>query len=247
MDLLTLVLAHAIRNTDPADPAATPMLTLISDGTDAGEIEPWQPFITEASRRFALPESWIERVMRAESGGHMMLNGSPITSPAGAMGLMQLMPATYAEMRMQYGLGPDPYDPHDNILAGAAYLREMRARFSYPGLFAAYNAGPTRYQAFLAGEKILPEETRAYLSALVSNGNVLAGAVRASASGVGLMPGGGLFFVLRATEIRTGITSKTMRDRALPPSLFVPLRKGVSSESSSASGVLFVPLSRAPR
>jgi hypothetical protein len=177
----------------------------------------------------------------------MMLNGSPITSPAGAMGLMQLMPTTYAEMRMQYGLGPDPYDPHDNILAGAAYLREMRARFGYPGLFAAYNAGPTRYQAFLAGEKILPEETRAYLSALVSNGNVLAGAVRASASGVGLMPGGGLFFVLRASEIHMSGASKTTQDWAPSSSLFIPLRKKDSSDSASASGVLFVPLSRAPR
>ena len=58
------------------------------------------------------------------------------------MGLMQLMPATWAAMRAEHGLGHDPHDPRDNILAGTAYLRAMYDRFGYPGLFAAYNAGP---------------------------------------------------------------------------------------------------------
>ncbi|GLS35130.1 hypothetical protein GCM10010869_07180 [Mesorhizobium tianshanense] len=41
-------------------------------------------------------------------------------------------------------VGPDPHDPRDNILAGAAYLRAMQDRYGFPGLFAAYNAGPER-------------------------------------------------------------------------------------------------------
>src|SRR3546814_4666575 len=84
--------------------------------------------------------------MQAESAGLTHLHGRPITSRAGAMGLMQLMPGTWAAMRQQHGLGGDPYDPRDNILAGAAYLRAMYDRFGYPGLFAAYNAGPARYE-----------------------------------------------------------------------------------------------------
>lgn len=81
------------------------------------------------------------------------------------MGLMQLMPGTYAEMRLLYGLGADPYAPDDNILAGTAYLRLNLDRFGYPGLFGAYNAGPDRYARSLAGAP-LPPETRAYLSRL---------------------------------------------------------------------------------
>lgn len=68
---------------------------------------------------------------------------------------MQLMPGTWRDMRAFYGLGPDPHDPHDNLLAGAAYLRAMYERFGYPGLFAAYNAGPARYSEYLAAKRQL--------------------------------------------------------------------------------------------
>lgn len=123
----------------------------------------WQPLVAEASSRFGIPEAWILRVMRAESGGRTTLAGRPIRSPKGAIGLMQLMPGTWAEMRRRLGLGADPDDPRDNILAGTLYLRLMYDRFGYPGLFGAYNAGPGRYAAWLAGRARLPAETVAYL------------------------------------------------------------------------------------
>lgn len=124
----------------------------------------WRPYIAEAARRFAVPEKWIMRVMRAESAGATHLNGAPIRSSAGAMGLMQLMPATWATMRDTHGLGRDPDDPRDNILAGTAYLRMMYDRFGYPGLFGAYNAGPGRYAAHLESGVRLPGETRDYMA-----------------------------------------------------------------------------------
>src|SRR3546814_6250372 len=93
-------------------------------------------------------------------------SGHPITSRAGAMGLMQVMPATWADMRTRLALGSDPHDPRDNILAGSCYLRLMYDRFGYPGLFAASNAGPGRYAAHLSTGRPLPGETRAYLTAL---------------------------------------------------------------------------------
>jgi soluble lytic murein transglycosylase-like protein len=80
---------------------------------------------------------WIERVMLAESAGRTTLGGRPIVSRAGAMGPMQLMPGTWAVMRTMLGLGRDPFDPHDNIIAGTGYLRLMYDRFGYPGVFAA--------------------------------------------------------------------------------------------------------------
>jgi len=126
----------------------------------------WRPYSREASQRFGVPLDWIERVMRAESGGRTHLGGRPITSRAGAMGLMQIMPATWAELRARLGLGADPHDPRDNILAGAFYLKLMYDRFGYPGLFGAYNAGPARYAVWLANGRPLPAETRAYLAQL---------------------------------------------------------------------------------
>jgi soluble lytic murein transglycosylase-like protein len=124
----------------------------------------WDPLIAEASRRFNVPQIWIRSVMQAESGGRTLSGENhPITSGAGAMGLMQLMPSTWRDMRVDHGLGPDPYDPRDNILAGAAYLHWLNARYGYPALFAAYNDGPGNLEARLLDAGLLPAETRSYL------------------------------------------------------------------------------------
>ncbi len=118
-------------------------------------------YIAEAARRFGVPIAWIRAVMDAESAGDVHA-----VSRNGAMGLMQIMPDTWSELRMRYGLGRDPFDPRDNILAGAAYLREMHDRYGSPGFLAAYNAGPQRYDEHLAGVRALPAETRAYVALL---------------------------------------------------------------------------------
>jgi hypothetical protein len=129
--------------------------------------DPWGPYIHEAAARFAIPERWIRGVMRQESGGHLLdSSGGPITSWVGAMGLMQVMPATYDMLRGRYGLGSDPYEPHDNIMAGAAYIREMYDRFGAPGFLAAYNAGPDRLDSYLNGGVPLPDETVNYLASV---------------------------------------------------------------------------------
>jgi hypothetical protein len=130
------------------------------------EGDPWGPYIREASLRYRVPETWIRQVMRQESGGHAYLNGRPTTSWAGAAGLMQVMPATYEGLRQRYGLGDDPYDPHDNIAAGAAYIREMYDKYGSPGFLAAYNAGPRRMDDYLAGASALPDETVNYVAAI---------------------------------------------------------------------------------
>lgn len=91
--------------------------------------------VAEASRRFGIPADWILAVMRVESAGD-----AHAVSRAGAIGLMQIMPATYAELRRDLGLGPDPFAVRDNVLAGTAYLRRMYDRYGSPGFLAAYNA-----------------------------------------------------------------------------------------------------------
>jgi D-alanyl-D-alanine carboxypeptidase len=126
--------------------------------------DPWGPYIREAAARFQVPGHWVRAVMHQESGGEQQA-----TSPVGAMGLMQVMPATYEGLRVRYQLGDDPYEPHNNILAGTAYIREMYDRFGAPGFLAAYNAGPDRVDNYLAGRAALPEETVNYVAAITPN------------------------------------------------------------------------------
>jgi len=123
----------------------------------------WDSVITEASQRFHVPKAWIRAVMRQESGGRTMLGeNQPIVSRAGAVGLMQVLPATYDQMAERHKLGDDPFDARDNIMAGAAYLRWLHERYGFPKMFAAYNAGPGRVEH---GGR-LPAETRAYVGGI---------------------------------------------------------------------------------
>jgi D-alanyl-D-alanine carboxypeptidase len=131
--------------------------------------DPWRPYIRDASSRFTVPQQWIRAVMKQESGGHEYLDGQPIVSGAGAMGLMQLMPATYADLQSQYGLGSDPFEPHDNILAGTAYISQMYQKYGAPGFLAAYNAGPQRLDDYINRGRALPNETVNYVAAIAPN------------------------------------------------------------------------------
>lgn len=128
-----------------------------------GPAVPLAEAIARASARFMIPEGLIHSVIAAES--NFMVRA---VSPKGAMGLMQLMPGTWAELRLRYALGADPFDPCDNITAGTAYLRELLDRYGDPGFLAAYNAGPGRYEAYLWGVRRLPAETLAYVARLSS-------------------------------------------------------------------------------
>ena len=124
--------------------------------------DPHSAAIAEASARFVIPEHWIRAVMQAESAGD-----ARAVSHAGAMGLMQVMPGTWSVLREDHGLGADPFDPRDNILAGTAYLRAMLDRYgTVGGMLAAYNAGPGRYDSYLSEGRPLPAETRAYVAML---------------------------------------------------------------------------------
>ena len=103
----------------------------------------------------------ILSVMRAESGGN-----PGIVSPKGAIGCMQITPATWAYLSPRYSLGSDPYDARMNMIGGALYLAELARRFGWPGAYAAYNAGPARYIRYAANGVPLPAETVAYAARL---------------------------------------------------------------------------------
>ena len=142
--------------------AALPVLAQTAAPDRAVAVHPRAAHIAEASQRFGIPVTWIMAVMRAESAGD-----TRAISSAGAMGLMQVMPDTWAGLRIRHALGHDPFEPRDNILAGTAYLREMWDRYgNVAAMLAAYNAGPGRYDEYRATARPLPAETRAYVAAL---------------------------------------------------------------------------------
>ncbi|ADZ68728.1 lytic transglycosylase domain-containing protein [Polymorphum gilvum] len=146
-----------------AAPSLLPAYAQTVQPARTASADPHAAHIAEASRRFGIPAAWIAAVMRTESAGDMRA-----VSSAGAIGLMQVMPATWAELRLRYGLGRDPFSPRDNILAGTAYLREMLDRYrSVAAMLAAYNAGPSRYDEHVAKGRPLPAETRAYVAAIL--------------------------------------------------------------------------------
>jgi hypothetical protein len=151
---------------------ATPATTQAVD-------DPYAGHIAEAAQRFGIPAAWIRAIMRVESRGDQRA-----VSPKGALGLMQLMPDTWDELRTRYGLGRDPFDPHDNIVAGAAFLREMHDRYGSPGFLAAYNAGPGRYEDYRDRHRSLPAQTVAYVAALAPfiGDGAIDGAVLSAAS-----------------------------------------------------------------
>ena len=208
MDILNLLSGCALIVSAQCSPSAAP------SHSDKG-VAQWQPMVAKAAATFALPEAWLNAVMARESGGHTTLNGRPITSSAGAMGLMQVMPRTYGDIRQQLGLGADPYAPADNITAGAAYLHQMYQRYGYPGMFAAYNAGPGRFDDFLLRQRPLPDETLAYVA------KIAPGAETA-------------FFSTRQSQIARTSRLAAPRSRANSGTLFVSL---------NTHSALFVPLS----
>lgn len=169
-------------------------------------VVPYTVHIAEAAQRFGIPERWIRAVLRAESAGDVRA-----ISPAGAIGLMQLMPDTWAALRIRYRLGRNPHDPRDNIMAGAAYLREMWDRYgTVTAMLAAYNAGPGRYDDHRSTGRALPAETRAYVSALAP---VLSGALAPETTVQNPAPPPdwreAAIFVARSTDVRPAVVSSS--------------------------------------
>jgi soluble lytic murein transglycosylase-like protein len=100
----------------------------------AARLAPFSEAVADAAGQYGIDPSVITAVIVAESGGK-----AHAVSPAGARGLMQIMPATGRELGLV-----NPFDPRENILAGTRYLSRMLKRFGgdITLALAAYNAGP---------------------------------------------------------------------------------------------------------
>jgi soluble lytic murein transglycosylase-like protein len=105
--------------------------------------------VRDASLRFAVSPELLHAVIRHESAYDV-----EAVSHRGAQGLMQLMPATARELGVVC-----PFDPRQNVLGGARYLRRLRDRLgTWPRALAGYHAGPSRVE-----RGRIPAETRRYV------------------------------------------------------------------------------------
>jgi hypothetical protein len=250
MGLVALVVACGIAAQSPIfvtlddqpDCSAAAVANVAPGSAGSGDpVDRWAVEINAAARRLGIQPQWIRVIMHAESDGN-----PTAASPAGAMGLMQIMPATWIDLQRRYGLGADPYRPADNIMAGAAYMRELLDRYGSPGFVAAYNAGPARLDDYLLTGRPLPDETRQDIASVAprllagtSFGRSL-GVIRSGQGEIGNSdevpqrsigrPAGTAIFVQPASiSAATGVESAghigepNMPDACLGEGLFVPL------------------------
>ena len=114
--------------------------------------------ITEASKKYGVPENIIKAMIDTESSGNRYAE-----SNKGAKGLMQLMPGTARDMGVS-----DPFDPYQNIMGGTKYVSQMYKTYgngSWERALAAYDWGPGNLQK--NGMSRMPSETRNYISSVL--------------------------------------------------------------------------------
>ena len=120
---------------------------------------PWRPLFEEQSRQAGINSAWAYGIARSES-----LFMPDVSSGAGAVGLMQLLPGTGQQTARRAGISyrgrETLLDPAGNVALGTRYLAEMLARFDDHRVLAtaAYNAGPARVDRWLPQDGMLPAE-----------------------------------------------------------------------------------------
>ena len=135
-----------------------PMATNTPAGVSPADPDTLDSYIRYYARAYQVDHRLVYAMIRHESNW----DASSI-SPKGAIGLMQLMPATAAMLKV------NPQDPVDNVRGGIAYLSDLLRTFgSVRHALIAYNAGPTHASQVLRGERALFDETRRYLQAIAA-------------------------------------------------------------------------------
>ncbi len=129
----------------------------------ACDVTQWNAAIGNAAKVQHVNAALIRAVIQVESNACERLNDKHITSEAGAMGLMQLLPTTWSSYRDRLKLGDDPYDTSDNILAGSAYLHDLIQELGLFDGLAAYFAGAKTIAEHQSDEELPSSATMLYV------------------------------------------------------------------------------------
>ena len=121
--------------------------------------------LKSAAHANGLPVEFFVRLIWRESRFRPTAIGPSTRSGKHALGIAQFMPATAAERNLL-----DPFNPIEALPKAAEFLKDLRGQFGNLGLAAAaYNAGPARVRAWMAGAASMPAQTRAYVEAVTGN------------------------------------------------------------------------------
>jgi len=137
------------------------------------------PFSLEERQRITSVDPWVEQAAMRHRLDPDLLRGMiwvesrydvRATSPAGARGLMQLMPATARALAERIEVRGGAYDPEFNVLAGSLYLSDMMERYDGNVVLAlaAYNAGPGNVDRWLREDGGLPPRSREYAALVLA-------------------------------------------------------------------------------
>src|SRR4051812_25758296 len=164
--------------------------------------------IEGAAARHRLPVDFFTRLIWQESSFR-----PGAVSSAGARGVAQFMPGTAAERGLS-----DPFDPEQAIPKSAELLDDLRTRFGNLGLAAAaYNGGPARVEAWLAGKGALPGETQSYVRIITGRGaDDWAKATRGAAPAEGAEEAAPTRCLILAAAFRRGTDRRMMEAYAGP-------------------------------
>ena len=121
--------------------------------------------LESAAHANGLPVEFFVRLIWRESRFRPTAVGPSTRSGKHALGIAQFMPTTAAERSLL-----DPFNPIEALPKAAEFLKDLRGQFGNLGLAAAaYNAGPGRVRAWMAGAASMPAQTRAYVDAVTGN------------------------------------------------------------------------------
>ncbi len=154
--------------TDVIESGVDTVAAAVSGWKSVRDAPRWVPAINVAENQVGIPSDLLARMAYQESHFRPEIIDGSVVSPAGALGILQLMPQYFASVRV-----PRPFGPQDTlaqITEAAGELARLYRHYRDWGLsLAAYNDGQGNVDGYLAGNRALPAETLAYVSDVLTD------------------------------------------------------------------------------
>lgn len=176
-------------------------------------------FLDQRADQYGVPRDVARAMVQQESG----FNPNAV-SPAGAMGLMQLMPATARELGVR-----NPMDPYENMDGGLRYAAQQMQKYGVAGGLAAYNGGPGNWEKRGQNLNAMMPETQNYVNKIMANAN--GGEMNPLLNSLNAY---GAVGDLRAQQVDPAIMAQIQQDKNLKAS-FLPLAIGAAMSSNDGA------------